>query len=178
MEFLIDKNTIIRKLIESDAKDIFNTIDSQREYLGEWLPFVEETKEISYTENFVKSVLESMDETQDFIFTIRQNSRFAGIIGFKGTDKQNLKTEIGYWLAQDFQGKGLVSRAVKILTKFAFGPMNMNRVQIKVAVKNYKSKNIPERLGYKLEGIERNGELLTGGVFTDLYVYSKLQYDS
>ncbi|PLX05908.1 MAG: N-acetyltransferase [Marinilabiliales bacterium] len=177
MEFLIDKNIVIRKLIESDTKDIFNTIDSQREYLGEWLPFVEDTKEISYTQDFVDSVIESMDRTQDYIFTIRYDSKFAGIIGFKGTDSQNKKTEIGYWLAQEFQGKGLVSRAVKILTEFAFGPMNMNRVQIKVAVKNYKSKNIPERLGYKLEGIERNGELLTGGIFTDLYVYSKLKAD-
>jgi ribosomal-protein-serine acetyltransferase len=53
----------------------------------------------------------------------------------------------------------------------------MNRVQIKCAIGNMPSNNIPKRLGFKFEGIERGGELLTGGVFTDLAVYSKLKND-
>ena len=54
---------------------------------------------------------------------------------------------------------------------------NINRLQIKCAVANSASRNIPLRLGFRLEGIERAGELLTGGIFTDLAVYSRLKGD-
>jgi ribosomal-protein-serine acetyltransferase len=50
----------------------------------------------------------------------------------------------------------------------------MNRIQIRVGVVNVKSKNIPKRLGYKFEGVERCGELLISG-YTDLEVYSMLK---
>lgn len=53
----------------------------------------------------------------------------------------------------------------------------MNRIQVKCALENKSSINIPKRLGFKFEGIERQGELLTGNIFTDLVVYSKLKSD-
>jgi ribosomal-protein-serine acetyltransferase len=53
--------------------------------------------------------------------------------------------------------------------------MGMNRLQIRCAVANYSSKKIPQRLSFTFEGIERDGELLSGGVFTDLEVYSLLK---
>lgn len=46
-----------------------------------------------------------------------------------------------------------------------------------IKVDNKSSSNIPGRLGFKFEGIERQGELLSGGIFTDLAVYSKLKSD-
>lgn len=66
-------------------------------------------------------------------------------------------------------------KIVKNSRIFAFEKMGINRIQIKCAVGNKLSSNIPKRLGFKLEGVERQGELLTGGVYTDLEVYSKLK---
>jgi ribosomal-protein-serine acetyltransferase len=56
--------------------------------------------------------------------------------------------------------------------------MGINRIQIKCAVGNKLSSNITKKLGFKLEGIERQGELLMGGFFTDLEIYSKLKSDN
>lgn len=53
--------------------------------------------------------------------------------------------------------------------------MGMNRVQIKVAIDNKKSRKIPEKLGFQIEGIEREGELLVDNVYTDIAVYSLLK---
>lgn len=177
MEILVNENIELRQLCEEDAIDIFNTIDSQREYLGVWLPFVESTKSVSDTQKFVDFYLKTVHDTNDFVFTIRYKSVFAGIIGFKSTDLQNRKTEIGYWLSYDFQKKGIVVASVKRLMEYAFETMDINRIQIKLAVGNERSKRIPEKLGFKLEGVERAGELLSGGVFADLYVYSKLKVE-
>lgn len=61
---------------------------------------------------------------------------------------------------------------------FAFGELDINRIQIKCAVGNISGKKIPRRLGFTPEGIERDGELLSNGKFTDIEVYGKLRNDS
>jgi ribosomal-protein-serine acetyltransferase len=173
----IDKDIELRQLDESDAYDIFRVIDNERGYLGKWLPFVELTREISDTIEYVKSVINAPEDRFEYVFGIRENSEFVGLIGFKDTDKLNKKTEIGYWLSEKFQKKGIMSKSVEALCNFVFEKKGINRIQIKCAVGNLPSKKIPQRLGFKFEGIERQGELLTGDVFTDLEIYSKLKND-
>lgn len=177
MTIKVDNDIELKQLEQSDAVDIFKTIDNQREYLGKWLPFVEFTKEISDSESFIASVVNAPEDRIEYVFTIRKGNDFVGLIGFKDTDRRNRKTEIGYWLSEQYQKQGIVTKAVDKLCEFAFNTLGLNRVQIKCAVGNIPSKNIPKRLGFKLEGIERQGELLTGNVFTDLEIYSKLKSD-
>lgn len=171
----VDTNIELRQLEQSDSDDIFIMIDSQREHFGKWLPFVEFTKKLSDTENFVSKIVNAPKESLEYIFTIRKQGEFIGLIGFKDSDKLNKKTEIGYWLSKSHLKKGIVTKSVEKLCDFAFNKQGMNRIQIKCAVENKSSINIPKRLGFKFEGIERQGELLTGNIFTDLVVYSKLK---
>ncbi|MCK9628582.1 MAG: GNAT family N-acetyltransferase [Bacteroidales bacterium] len=177
MTIKIDDNFVLRQIERSDAKDIFRTIDTQREYLSKWLPFVEFTKAESDSEAFVDSVISAPEDKHEYVFTIRKSDEFAGLIGFKDTDRLNKKTEIGYWLSEKFQKQGVMTRAVEKLCQYAFNDLDINRVQIKCAVGNVPSKNIPKRLEFKFEGVERQGELLSGNIFTDVEVYSKLKYE-
>ena len=170
----IDNSICLKQLEKSDAVDIFNTINREREYLGKWLPFVTFTKELFDSQQFVDAAIDAPEESSELIFTIRENDDFIGLIGFKDTDRMNRKTEIGYWLSEKYQKRGIVTRSVEKLCEVAFIDFGLNRVQIKCAVANQPSKNIPKRLGFIFEGIERQGELLTGGVFTDLEIYSRL----
>lgn len=161
----------IRLLQTDDAKDIYDAIDAQRAYLGRWLPFVESTTSVAVIQAFVNSALNAEDKT----FTIRKGEQFIGLIGFKATDKANCKTEIGYWLSEEYQGRGIMTRAVKALCRQAFEALGMNRVQIKCAVGNTHSSNIPKRLGFQIEGVERAGELFADGHFVDIEIYSFLK---
>jgi len=172
MQIHIDDNISLRQLQASDAVDIFNTIDTEREYLGRWLPFVEHTVSLEYTQEFVNAGINAPKEDFELVYTIRKENQFIGLIGFKETDRNNGQTEIGYWLSEKHQKQGIVTRSVKALCDYAFNDLNLNKVIIKCAVKNDASKNIPQRLGFKLETIEKDGELLTGNVYTDLEVYS------
>ncbi len=177
MRLKIDTDIELVQLTYEDTVAIFNTIDSQRNYLGKWLPFVEHTKQLRDSASFVHSVIEASEDRFEYIFTIRKQDEFIGLIGFKDTDRGNLKTEIGYWLSEKYQKQGIVTRSVARLCDFAFQEMGMNRVQIKCAVENISSINIPKRLGFLFEGIERQGELLSGNTFTDLVIFSKLKSD-
>lgn len=173
----VDTEIELKQLEISDATDVFKTINNQRDYLGKWLPFVASTQEMADTEKYIDSVVNAADDRFEYVFTIRKCNEFVGLIGFKDTDKQNKKTEIGYWLSEKYQKQGIVTKSVEKLCDFAFNEQGINRIQIKCAVENMSSKNIPKKLGFKFEGIERQGELLTGDFYTDLEIYSKLKSD-
>lgn len=171
----ITEAILLRKLQLSDAEAIFNTIDSQREYLGKWLPFVPFTQQLEDSKLFVEATMANDLFELYPTFSIQYEGVFAGIVGFKDTDVANRRTEIGYWLAESFQKRGIMIQSVRKLCEMAFNDLELNRIQIKCAVENYPSKAIPLHLGFKLEGVERDGELLSNGFFTDIEVYSLLK---
>jgi len=166
---------VLKEIELSDASDIFSTIDSQREYLGKWLPFVDFTKCLEDSVLFVGSVLDTPPENRELLFVILYKNTFAGLIGFKDSDFNNHKTEIGYWLSAPLQNKGIMTMSVKALIKLSFDELFVNRIQIKCAVGNQRSRKIPQKLGFVFEGIERDGELLSGGKYVDIEVYSLLK---
>lgn len=165
----------LREIQLSDAPEIFTIIENGREYLREWLPFIDITKKVEDTEAFIRFVKSKASE-HDSVYVIISDDKIVGVISYKGTDNVNHKTEIGYWLAQDHQGKGLVTQACRILIENAFENLGINRVQLKVGVNNSKSAAIPKRLNFKIEGIERDGEFLNGR-YINLEVYSLLKQD-
>jgi len=173
-EIIVNELIRLERIKYVHAFHVFQAIDTNRDFLSRWLPFVQQTRSQEDTEAFIRSVLAERGEQKDEIYVIWYQSSFAGLIGLKDTDLVNQKTEIGYWLVERFTGKGIMVRAVKALLEFVFSSMKMNRVQIKCGVGNQKSAAIPKRLGFRFEGIEREGEKHQKG-YIDLEVYSLLR---
>jgi len=168
----VDKQITLKELELSDVLPVFTAIDNGRAYLGEWLPFVDKTNDVGFTLGFVESYLNS--DRKDLTFAIYVADEFAGLIGLKDTDSLNRKTEIGYWLTAQFQQRGIMTKSCFKLMDYCFNNLDMNRIQLKAGVENNKSRAVAERLGFRFEGIERAGELLTNG-FIDLAVYGILK---
>jgi ribosomal-protein-serine acetyltransferase len=158
------------------AQVIFSTLDRDRDYLKTWLPFVELTHKVTDTERFLKQVVKDTEIRKNEVFSIWYDEEFAGLIGFNDIDWINRKTEIGYWLAEKMQGKGIITLCAEKLIQYGFQKLKLNRVQIKVAVGNTKSASIPKRLGFAFEGIERGGEF-HHNKYLDLEIYSMLKSD-
>ena len=70
MEIILFGDISLRPLQIDDAKDIYNTIDTQREYLGQWLPFVALTTSVEFTRGFVESIVFLPKETSVPTLTI------------------------------------------------------------------------------------------------------------
>jgi len=158
------------------AKVIFSAIDRDRKYLSTWLPFVNQTKKKADTVLFLKSMTDEENKGENAVFAIFYRNEFAGLISLKDIDYINKKTEMGYWIAEKMQGKGIVTRSVRKLIDHSFRTLNLNRIQIKVAVGNKKSAAIPQKLGFRFEGIEHDGEFHSNK-FLNLEVYSFLKKD-
>ena len=171
----VNAEILLKEIGLEEVEVIFHTIDRDRKYLGEWLPFVDETRKVDYTHQHVANYLHS--DRIDVTFAIYYKTVFAGIIGLKDTDLHNKKTEIGYWLAESFQHKGIITLSCAAMIQYVFHEMHLNRIQLKAATGNIKSQNVAVRLGFTREGIERENELHSRG-FVDLIVYSLLKADS
>ncbi|MBE0638136.1 MAG: GNAT family N-acetyltransferase [Bacteroidales bacterium] len=168
----VSHSIVLYRISYSDAEPLFLLIDQNRERLRNWLPFVDMTTNASQTEAFIGSLF--TPHCREMVFTIRYHNETAGLIGFKDIDRINKKLEIGYWIAPQFEGKGIITKSVAAMIDAAFEKMEMNRVQICCGVGNIKSSNVPKRLNFRFEGIQRNGEWLNGQ-FIDLEVYSMLK---
>jgi len=172
----VNEHTRLETLKISMASTIFEAIDTNRDFLKKWLSFVETTKKTGHPESFVKSITNQPREQRNEVYGIWHNEIFAGLIGFNSTDWQNKKTEIGYWLIEKMQGKGIATNCTEKLVRYAFQKLKLNRIAIKTAVGNHKSAAVPKRLGFVFESVERCGEIV-GAKYLDLEIYSLLKAD-
>ncbi len=95
------------------------------------------------------------------------------MVGFHAIDWVNRHTSLGYWLAADAQGRGTMTTTVDALLPHVFYEWELHRVEIHCAPENCRSRGIPERLGFREEGILRENELV-GGRYLDSVVYGLL----
>lgn len=171
----IGADFFIREATLRDAAIIWQTIYDNRDYLRTWLPFVDAMKEVKDEEAFLQDQLSVPYEERNVVFVIGHGQELCGLVGFVNTDVVNHRTEIGYWLIPEYQGRGVMTRCVRHLCEWAVRVRGMNSIRIRCAVGNLPSNAIPCRLGFTLEGTERQGELLLGGKYADLNVYSILK---
>lgn len=173
-ELIVDHEITLRPFFES-TDEMFDVIVRQREYLREFLPFPKDDYSLEDARAFAEQKRADWGVANEQAFSIWHNGKFAGSIGIRGFDAANRAGPIGYWLSQDLQGKGIMTRCVSALLKMAFETYDMNQIIITVAPENARSRAIPQRLGFKETGIQRQWSVNATGDLLDLVVYSLLR---
>jgi len=172
----VSHSVSLRQIAEDDAEELTVLIDRNRTHLKQWLPWLDNSTGICDTARFIGRSLEQAWDDNGLTFGIVCDGALAGVIGQHYLDSQNRRTEMGYWLDEAQQGRGIVTRAAARFTDYAFTEQDCNRVILHCAVGNAKSRAIAERLGFVQEGILREAEWLYDH-YVDLVVYSMLKYD-
>ena len=98
------------------------------------------------------------------------------MIGLHYLDWKNKSTSIGYFLSEEAQGKGVITKSVCSLMNYLFEEMNLHRIEIQCAGNNLKSISVPKRIGFVQEGIKRDGQWLYDH-YEDLITFSMLKSD-
>ena len=166
----------LRLLEERHAKVLFQAVERERERLRLWLPWVDATRTEEDTLSFIRSVLEQFSENRGFAAGIWDGNRLAGTIGVHRIDWINQRTEIGYWLGHEYEGRGIVTDACRAVITHLFRELDLHRVEIRCAVENTRSAAVPMRLGFTLEGVIREGQRV-GDRYLDLKVFGMLRQD-
>ena len=82
---------------------------------------------------------------------------------------------MGYWINTKYSGNGYMLEAVKGLVELGSDYINFKRIKIRCEATNLKSRSIPEKLGFELEGILKNEDLSAdGSKLTDTCIYAKI----
>lgn len=169
----IDDGLELRLLEERHAEAVFAVVDRNRAYLRQWLPWLDISVSPDDTRNFIKKSLSEFANGERLDTGIWDHGQVIGGIGYNFIDRSNRIAHIGYWLAAERQGKGVMTKACRAMVDHAFNELGLNRVEIRCATGNTKSCSIPQRLGFKQEGIQRQAEWLYDH-FVDLVVYGML----
>ena len=101
----------------------------------------------------------------------RESGRYLGGTGLHRIQWEIPAFEIGYWIRKSEEGKGYVTEATRMLTDFAFGKLQANRVFLRVATENVRSLAIPPRVGFEPEGVLRNAVVDAHGELHDLAIF-------
>jgi ribosomal-protein-serine acetyltransferase len=165
----------LRLLDESDAGELYGLIEANRAHLAPWLPWAA-SQTFDDTLEFIRRAQSQLVANDGFQAAVVQEEGIVGVIGYHAVDWGNRSTRIGYWLDEGQQGRGTMTAAVRLLVDHALTAWRLNRVEIRVAVGNLRSRAIPERLGFHEEGTLRQADLVDGR-YLDSVVYSVLGAD-
>lgn len=162
-------------LIELRHATELNALVTQNfEHISEWSAWLtDKERPIERTQEWIKQNLERFAKNEDYTIGIWYKDALAGQIDFANVDWNARKFEIGYWLGASFQGKSLVTKSCRALINYAFHDLEFNRVEMRCAVENKKSRKIPEKLGFREEGLMRQSGWLHDH-FVDEVIYGLL----
>lgn len=164
----------VRILEERHAPIVYRLVDQDRAYLREWMPWVDSTLSEDDTLTFIRDALQRFASKGEFVLGIWQRGSFCGTIGVHKLNRLNHTLEIGYWLGQGFQGRGIMTDTCRMVVDHALSEMEMNRLEIRCAPGNIKSAGVPKRLGFQLEATLSEAQLLFDQ-YVDLQVWSMLK---
>ena len=166
---------LLRQPESRDAEAVHAVIEADRERLAPWLPWAAD-QTLAKTQGFIQQARRQDAEEAGLTLLIEVDGTPAGMVDFHGIDRHNRAALVGYWLSAQAEGRGIMTAAVRALVEHGFGPMGLHRIEIRAGVDNHRSRAIPERLGFTLEGEARDAELIAGRWMT-LAVYAKLAVD-
>ncbi|MCF7798162.1 MAG: GNAT family N-acetyltransferase [Lentisphaeria bacterium] len=156
------------------AQDIFKLIDTNRQHLQPWLPWVDISLTVEDTQAFIERMDAAREKETVVCTVIFVENEIAGLVDLHAIDTTNKHASIGYWLGKQYEGLGIMTRAVEALIRYGFMKLQLERIEICVVPDNTRSRAIPERLGFTLEGTLRHYQRHNKNQYRDLMVYSLL----
>lgn len=168
-------NCKIRKWKLSDAKDLASVISNKKiqDNLRDGLPY-------PYTEQDATDYISAMlseDENETFAFAITiDNKAIVSIGAFRQKNIHRHTAEIGYYIAEEYWGKGLMTEAVKQICSYIFDKSNIVRIYAEPFSYNKASCRVLEKAGFLYEGTLRSNAIKNGKTI-DMLMYSRLKTD-
>lgn len=163
----------IRKWNLSDAPDLAATLSNRKiqDNLRDGLPY-------PYTEQDAKDYISAMlsaDENETFAFAVTVDNRAIGSIGvFRQENIHRQTAELGYYIAEDYWGKGIMTEAVRQVCEYVFDKSDIIRIYAEPFAYNTASCRVLEKAGFQYEGTLRQNAVKSGKVL-DMRMYSLLK---
>jgi RimJ/RimL family protein N-acetyltransferase len=139
----------LRAWRREDSESLVECLDGDPE-IAIWLDQVPQP----YTRADALAYIGGIGESA-FAVTDSATGRILGSIGVRFSETGDVG-EIGYWMRSDARGQGVMTRALRLLARWAFEDGGAARVQLRADVENVASRRVAEKAGFQLEGVLRS----------------------
>lgn len=161
----------LRKWIETDLDSLVKSANNIN--VAKWLT---NAFPHPYTEEDGKAYLSMIaNENPIKVFAIEVNGKAVGSIGiFPQSDIHEKSAEMGYWLAEEYWGQGIMTKAIQDIVDYGFRTFDIVRIFARPFSTNLKSQRVLEKAGFRLEA-KLEKALFKNGEFMDELIYSMIK---
>ncbi len=164
----------IRPVTMNDLPEYFRLIDTNRKRLEDFFAgTVAITKDIDETRTHLTDIVSKMEKRNYFSFVVVDDAsgNLVASVQVKNLDWSIPKAEIGYYIDEKFEGKGIVTRATSLIIDYCFSELKLDKLFIRTHERNISSRKVAEKNGFLLEGTIRKDYRTTKGELVDLMYY-------
>lgn len=174
---LTDGTISLRPYTTADADELYEAVRESISELAPWMPWCHAGYSMEETRQWLSMRDEAWTSGQDYGFRIAdaRSDRFLGGVGLNQINVHRA-ANLGYWIRTGATGRGVATRATRLLARFGLEELNLVRIEIVAAVGNLASQRVAEKAGAVREGLMRKG-LLMHGVAYDAVLSSLIAED-
>ena len=161
---LLTDRCMLMPIDAADSHELWQIVDSSREWLQPWLPWVPFQKSAESSLRFAEASAADWDNGRAIRFMIRDRTGgyVLGVVGLEACIDMHRCCDLGYWLRKEAAGKGLMTEAARACVDFGFRTMGFHRIRVAAATDNHASLRVIARLGFRFEGVARHAEWCAG----------------
>ncbi|MFV7236624.1 MULTISPECIES: GNAT family N-acetyltransferase [Flavobacterium] len=163
---------LLRRVDENDVNEIFALRSNQETMKYIPRPLVKTTEDALEHIAMIDTKIEN-NEGINWGITLKDNPKLIGLIGHYRIKPEHFRAEIGYMLLPEFNGKGIISEAVKEAVNYGFKVMKLHSIEAIIAPENHGSEKVLEKNGFVKEAHLKENEFFEGR-FLDTVIYSIL----
>ncbi|ELV7515502.1 TPA: GNAT family N-acetyltransferase [Photobacterium damselae] len=160
----VDKDLKLALVCPQFAPQYLEVVNRDRAYLSQWLSWPELAQDEAFFLSYIKFSLLNYADGRALVCAVIYQNALVGTVSLNHIDETLKKVEMGYWVSEEYQGRGIITRSATTLIDMAFTDLGMLKVQISAAIENKASRKVCERLGLTLEGIITRAENINGRV--------------
>ena len=169
----VSQHIELRAVEERYTADLHNLVVKNKPWLQTAFDWAQHASSEEDTRRNVQSNQMLHQRGYAKMFLIFKDDALVGVLSFNTIEPTNKAGYIGYWLDEDHQGQGILSRSLQAFMRYYAERGEIRRFVIKCRVGNQNSNNVALRNGFTLEGCLREAEYLNGR-FDDVNIYGKI----
>jgi ribosomal-protein-serine acetyltransferase len=163
-DLLTDGTVTVRAPLFEDAGAHHEAVLESLAEAGRWLEWAHEGYALDESRSFITRAIAGHQNGDMYEFHILdEQGTFLGGCGLNRLDLRFLKANLGYWVRTSAAGRGVATAATRLLARFGFEQLGLQRIEIIAAVDNKASQRVAEKVNAQREGVLRNGIRYRGG---------------
>jgi ribosomal-protein-serine acetyltransferase len=175
---LTDEMITLRPIADANPNEVYQAVRESLVDLKPWMSWATEAYSIEDTRDWLTIAAEGWGSGENYAFAIydAQDSYLCGGAGINNINHLYRLCNLGYWVRSSRTGRGIASRATRLLARFGIEQLGMVRIEVVVAVGNTRSLRAVEKAGARREGVLRN-RILVGEFVHDAVMHSLIPTD-